>query len=68
MPEFYGARSEFEQLKALIKKQKLTSLNDVRNALEVYFKGIEWSLLKVEWERLKESERSSLVAKLLSDM
>ena len=61
---FIGSKTEFDQLCVAIKAKKCVTETDVRNALEVYFTGIQWSLLKVEWERITEKEKAALAEKI----
>lgn len=64
---FIASSTEFNRLRNEIKTKQMKSVTEVRNYLEVHFQTIEWSLLKEEWNRLDEQERTKLAQKLFEE-
>jgi len=60
------ASEEFNKLEELVRESDPVTTTDVKRVVERYFKGIQWSLLKDEWENhMSEQQREALYTKLL---
>ena len=59
--------NELAEIINQVRSARCTSVDQVRNVLDGYFNQITWSLLKDEWVRLSEREKSELAIKVFND-